>query len=87
MSNEDAPKADIETGGKGQSSASLQYALAIFYLLIGSFMIILSWILPNMNIASSVAFTLLGILIFITAVVQVVHVSEIVETTCGTGGT
>jgi hypothetical protein len=69
---------DISGGG-----TALNYALAIFYLLVATFMIILAWVIPGIVMSASVSFTILAAIIFMTAVVQIVYVSEVAATLCG----
>jgi hypothetical protein len=72
---------EVETGDSGSGTA-LHYSLCLFYILIASFIIVIAWIIPNIQLAASVTFTLLGAILFIAAIVQVVYVSEMGATLC-----
>lgn len=74
--------AAAEAGDSGAGTALL-YTLSIFYLLIATFIIIISWIIPSIVISASVAFTLLGSVIFVAAVIQLVYTAELSATLCG----
>lgn len=78
MSDKEAPEK-----GDGGGGTALHYSLAIFYLLMSVFTIILSWIIPSIPLSASVTFTLVGCIIFIGALLQVVYTSELAATLCG----
>lgn len=78
----DSGSSDVETGDSGGGTA-LHYSLALFYILIATFVIICAWIIPSIQIAASVVFTLLGCLIFIAGIIQVVYTSELAASLCG----
>ena len=75
--------AAAESGDTGGAGTALLYTLSIFYLLIAAFIIVLAWILPSISISSSVAFTLLGAVLFVSGVIQLVYVSELAASLCG----
>jgi hypothetical protein len=74
---------DGEGGGAPPAGTSVNYALAIFYLLIGVLVIIVGWVMPGINLASSIAFTLIGTLVVIAAVVQIVYIAQATALLCG----
>jgi heme/copper-type cytochrome/quinol oxidase subunit 1 len=78
----DAPPDETESGG----GTALHYTLGIFYLLMAAFIIILAWVVPQMVLASSVTFTLIGGIIFICSVVQIVYTSQLASTACAACG-
>lgn len=77
------PEGEVAESGDTGAGTSLLYTLAIFYLLIATFIIILSWVVPGIVVSASVAFTLLGAIIFVAAVVQVVYTAEVAAALCG----
>jgi hypothetical protein len=81
--NDDSGSAAAAAAAGDEGGTSLNYALALFYLLVSVFMIILAWIIPGIVIAASVGYTILACVIFIAAVVQIAYVAQIAATYCG----
>lgn len=71
-------------GGDSGAGTSLLYSLAIFYLLVGVFTVILAWVVPGVIISASVAFTLLGSIVIVASIVQVTYTAELSSSLCGT---
>jgi len=71
-----------EVGDSGGGTA-LHYSLAVFYMLIATFIIIVAWIIPSITVSASVVFTLLGSILFIASIIQLVYTSELASTLCG----
>jgi hypothetical protein len=74
--------ASAEAGDMG-GGTSLFYSLAVFYLLISVFIIIVAWIVPSIVLSASVTFTLLGSIIFISSIIQLVYTADLAATLCG----
>jgi hypothetical protein len=74
--------AGAEAGDSGAGTA-LHYSLALFYLLIATFIIVVAWIIPNINMTASITFTLLGAVIFVCAIIEIVYTAELSASLCG----
>lgn len=74
--------APVESGDTGAGTA-LHYSLAVFYMLMAMFIIIIAWIVPGIALAASVTFTLIGGIIFVGSIIQLVYTAEIAAVLCG----
>lgn len=71
---------------KLKSRLALSYALAALYLLYGILVVVLAFSIPGLTTTSEAAFCLLGILIFVTALIHVSSISALVKGPEGESG-
>lgn len=55
----------------------INYALATLYLLVSILILVLAFALPNLTTTDSIAFALVGGVLFVAAIVHIAHVSII----------
>lgn len=58
-------------------------AIALFYLFVAILIIIVAWIAPGNPLGGQIAFTLVGVIVLVAAIVHVAYRNELIAYACG----